>query len=452
MDAPNVIFITIDSLRADHTTCLDYDRTVDPRLAELCDRGASFQQAIANGPNTTASFPSILTGAHSLTYGPYGICGDGSPFLSRTFKQAGYQTVGYHSNPHLGKEQGYPTGFDLFNDAVEGEESIANIKDSVDHLLSTDTILYRLLRRAWHYFSTTTNSSAYARADTISDNAIEWINQKRTSNDPFFMWLHYMDVHYPFNPPEAAMKELSFTPLSKRRIVNLNGKMQERPEELTEEDIEDLLKLYDAEIRYTDNQIGRVLDALEEEGILENTVVIITADHGEAFGEHDRFGHHPYPYDELIKVPLAIAGPGVESTTVEEQVSLLDIPPTVLDLAGVEAPDAMEGQSFAPALSGERLDDRTAMTISDNGTVFGCRTSEWKYITRVDGEESFLFDLTSDPTESHNVVEGATDVVDQFEAVIAEYRADIDGADVTADVEYSPETQQRLADLGYIDE
>jgi len=360
--------------------------------------------------------------------------------------------VGYHSNPHLGEEQGYPTGFDLFNDAVEGNKSIADIKDGIDHLLSTDTILYRLLRRAWHYFSTTTNSSAYARADTISDNAIDWIDQKRTTNNPFFMWLHYMDVHYPFNPPKTAIEELSFTPLSKRRVVNLNGKMQENPEELTEEDIEDLLKLYDAEIRYTDSQIGRVLDTLEESGILENTIVIITADHGEAFGEHDRFGHHPYPYDELIKVPLIIAGPGVESTTVNKQVSLLDLSPTVLDLVGAETPDSMEGQSFAPVLSGDDLDDRTAMTISDNGTVFGCRTAEWKYITRTDAEESLLFDLTSDPTESNNLIKNDRDVMEQFEATIADYQAGIAQSDATANVEYSPEARQRLANLGYVDE
>jgi arylsulfatase A-like enzyme len=261
-----------------------------------------------------------------------------------------------------------------------------------------------------------------------------------------------MDVHYPFNPPKTAIEELSFTPLSKRRVVNLNGKMQESPEELTEEDIQDLLKLYDAEIRYTDSQIGRVLDTLEKSGILENTIVIITADHGEAFGEHDRFGHHPYPYDELIKVPLIIAGPGVESTTVNKQVSLLDLAPTVLDLVGAETPDSMEGQSFAPVLSGDDLDDRTAMTISDNGTIFGCRTAEWKYITRIDGKESILFDLASDPTESNNLTKDVPEVMEQFEATIAEYRASIDHSDATANVEYSPEARQRLADLGYVDE
>ncbi|MDZ7850714.1 MAG: sulfatase [Halodesulfurarchaeum sp.] len=451
MDTPNVVYITIDSLRADHTACLDYDQAVDPRLRELCEQGTMFRKAVANGPNTTASFPSILTGAHSLTYGPYGVCGGGSPFLSRTLNEAGYQTVGYHSNPHLGEDQGYPTGFDTFNDAVEGEDSVVTLKDKVERLLSTDTILYRFLRRAWHYFSMTTTSSAYARADTISDNAIEWINAKRSDNDPFFIWLHYMDVHYPFQPPKTAMKELSFSPISKRRIVDLNGKMQERPEDLTEKDVTDLLKLYDAEIRYTDQQIGRVIDALKTSGILDETIVVVTADHGEAFGEHDRFGHHPYPYDELIRVPLAIAGPGIEPTTVDQQVSLLDLPPTVLDLVDVEIPETMEGESFAPAVSGDHIEERTAMTISDNGTIFGCRTEEWKYITRVDDEESYLFNLAADPDETKNVIAEATDVADRFEAVIAEYRDGIDRAATTANVEYSSETQERLADLGYLD-
>lgn len=448
MNTPNVVFVTIDSLRADHTACLDYERAVDPRLGELCERGTTFRQAVANGPNTTASFPSILTGAHSLTYGPYGICGEGSPFLSRALKQAGYQTVGYHSNPHLGAEQNYPTGFDIFNDAVKGNESVATMKETVDSLLPTESRLYRLLRRGWHYFNMNTGNAAYARAETISNNLIDLVENDDQIDEPFFAWLHYMDVHYPFQPPSDAMAELSGPSLSNRRIVNLNGKMHERPGEMTDEDIKDLIALYDAEIRYTDHQIGRVLDTLEEHGRLDNTIVVITADHGEAFGEHGRFGHHPYPYEELVRVPLIIAGPGIDSTTVDQQVSLVDLAPTILDLLDVTVPDAMEGRSFAPVLRGNSIDDRTAMTISDKGTMYGCRTEEWKYITRIDEEEKHLFNLEDNPSETDEIHADHPDVTDRFESIISAYRERID-ANEKADVDYDPEVEQRLADLGY---
>jgi arylsulfatase A-like enzyme len=265
------------------------------------------------------------------------------------------------------------------------------------------------------------------------------------------MWLHYMDVHYPFKPPSEAFEDLPYEPLSKRRTVQLNGKMQERPEEITEEDVSDLLKLYDAEIRYTDRQIGRIIDALDERGILSETLVVVTADHGEAFGEHGRFGHHPYPYEELIRVPLVIAGPGVSSTTVDEQVSLLDLAPTILEQAGAATPSEMEGESFAPALAGESIDDRTAMTISDGGSVYGCRTSEWKYIVRWDGDDEYLFDLTSDPNEAKNVRTDHPEVVDEFSTVIADYRERIE-TDDGADINHSAEVKQRLKDLGYMNE
>lgn len=453
MCAVNVLLITIDSLRADHTSCLDYGVDVDPRLSALSDRGATFRQAVANGPNTTASFPSILTGAHSLTYGPYGICGDSSPFLSRSLSDAGYDTFGYHSNPHLGSEQRYNTGFDWYNDVVEGSGStamVASVKDRIESRISTNSLLYRLLRRAWHYFTMSTNSSAYARADTISDSAIDWLDEE-LDEAPFFAWLHYMDVHYPFDPPEEGYEDLPYGPLSKRRRVALNGKMQERPEELTEGEITDLLKLYDAEIRYTDRQIGRVIDALEAQGILENTLIVVTADHGEAFGEHGRFGHHPYPYEELIRVPLVIAGPGVVSTIVDDQVSLLDLAPTILDLACAEIPPEMGGESFSPALSGETLDGRTAMTISDGGSIYGCRTSEWKYITRPSGDEEYLFNLMADPDETNNVYENHPGVAERFSAIITDYRERID-THQEADIDHSVEVQQRLEDLGYLNE
>jgi len=226
--------------------------------------------------------------------------------------------------------------------------------------------------------------------------------------------------------------------------------MQERPDEMTEEDIEDLLKLYDAEIRYTDRQIGRVLDALREQEILDDTLVIITADHGEAFGEHDRFGHHPYPYEELIRVPLIVAGPGVTSTTVDQQVSLLDLAPTILDLVDADIPDTMEGESFATALTGSQISTKTALTISNNSSLYGCRTPKWKYIATDEGEE-LLFDLEADPKESNDVCDENPEIADQFSSIIDDYRENVATGENETSIDHSPEVQRRLEDLGYVD-
>jgi arylsulfatase A-like enzyme len=179
--------------------------------------------------------------------------------------------------------------------------------------------------------------------------------------------------------------------------------------------------------------------------------VLVTADHGEAFGEHGRFGHHPYPYEELVRVPLVVAGPGVESTMVNQQVSLLDLAPTILAAVGADIPEKMEGDSFVPALRGEAIDDRAAMTISDNGTLYSCRTSDWKYITRWNGDESSLYDLQDDPDEVTDIKNDHPDIIERFGGIVSHYREEVD-TDDEANINQPPEVQQRLEDLGYVND
>jgi len=268
--------------------------------------------------------------------------------------------------------------------------------------------------------------------------------------DPFFMWLHYMDVHYPFTPPERFLKELEIDPLSKRRVAELNGKMQEEPEKLTEDDVDDLLKLYNGEIRFTDHYIGKVLDELEDRGILDETIVVITADHGEAFGEHDRFGHHPYLYDELLRVPLIIHAPGIESRTIDQQVSLLDLGPTLYDLLDIETSDAVQGTSFEPLLRGEEMEEEVAIATGKGGETLACRTSEWKCFWLVEEGRVELYDLQSDPDELHDVSGDHPEIVAEFKERMQAYLDKAEGTDIELpEVETTDEVEQRLRDLGY---
>jgi arylsulfatase A-like enzyme len=448
MKDSNILLVTIDSLRPDQIINSNISST--PCIDSLGDTGCIFTQAVSNGPNTTASFPSILTGSHSLSYGPYGVLDvDESPFLARILKKESYSTVGYHSNPFLGNEQNYHVGFQYFNDLMDGSSSVTTVKDRIERRLTPDSFVYSLMRRAWHMFSMTTGTKSYARGDSITNGAIQWLESHQSSN-PFFMWLHYMDVHYPFDPPKQIFNELPFERPSNRRVINLNGMMQERPEELTSEDVQELKRLYFAEARFADKQIGRLFDKVGELRESENIIIAVTADHGEAFGEHDRFGHHIYPYDELVRVPLIISGKNVNNRVIDSQMQLLDLAPTLLDLVGADIPEAMEGQSVASHLGSDcQIEQQEpAMFISESGKTLALRTSKWKYILRSTTDNELLFDLESDSKEQNNVVSANRDVAERLRHAIQEYKESVD-ADV-ANIKWSDETRERLQNLGYI--
>lgn len=435
----NVLLITVDSLRADHGRLLE----------TVSDDATSFTEAYSCAPSTPSSFPAILTGTQPLLYGGYEYLDDRRPFLARTLSEAGFRTVGFHSNPHLGANRNYDTGFDVFNDSAEGSDAVATVKDRVERVLDPDSRLYSILRRVWHRFSMATDSSAYAKAPTITDNARDWFDTRWDGEEPFFMWLHYMDVHYPFMPP-AEFVDGTMPPSG--RVAELNRVMQEAPDELTEADVEDLLELYRGEIRFTDHHIDRLLRTLGDHGILDETAVVVTADHGEAFGEHGRFGHHPYLYDELVHVPLYIRLPGTESSEVDTHVSLLDLPPTVCELLGVDPDAAMQGRSLLPAIRGDPLDDEVAMCTGAHGGTLACRTPDWKCFWRVDDGVVELYDLVDDPGETVDVSGDNPEIIADLRQRMESYLADAEASDVTLpEVDDSAEVQQRLRDLGYVD-
>jgi arylsulfatase A-like enzyme len=383
-------------------------------------------------------------------YGGYRYLNENRSFLASTVRDAGLETVGYHSNPHLGPEKNYNNGFDRFNDGAEDADNTTTLKNLVDRHVPPDSRLYSLLRRIWHFISLATDTSAYAKAPTISDRAIDWLEQSWNGEDDFFMWLHYMDVHYPFTPPEEFLEEIGAPTLSNRRIADLNGKMQENEEALTDDDVADLLTLYDGEIRFADHHIGRVLDALKEHSVFDDTAIVITADHGEGFGEHGRFGHHPELYDELLRVPLVMNGPQVPSMTINNQVSLVDIPSTIYESIGIDAPEANQGKSLDPLIRGENEDKRAALITSRGGDHLACRTEKWKCFWRIDVNEVELYDLSTDPAEERDVSNSHQDVVSELQDIMETHLVDSEATDVELpEIEEDQNVKQRLRDLGY---
>jgi arylsulfatase A-like enzyme len=456
METPNILLITIDSLRHDYESLLDTDTEVLSRVRKKLADPIEFSQAVANGSNTPSSFPSILTSTYPLMYGGYDYLDDRRPFLAATLQEASFETVAYHSNPHLGSNHNYDFGFGTFNDSAEGSDTVAGLKDRIEERLNPNSRLYSLLRRVWHLVSLSTDTGAYAKASTITDNAIDW-HRNREHTDPFFMWLHYMDVHYPFTPPESCLTELGITPPSNRQIADLNGRMQEEPDSLTDEDIETLLQLYLGEIIFVDRQLNRLFDVLDDRDLLSNTAVFIAADHGEAFGEHGRFGHHPYMYDELVHVPMIASVPGYNGGTITDQVALADIGPTIYDLVDIETPAPVQGESFEPLLAGGNRENHTAICTAGGGSILATRTPKWKCLWGRDGKfelasgDTELYALNADPAEKTDVSDDNPEIVDRFVNQLETYVAEAERTDTNLpSIEEDNKTKQRLEDLGYL--
>lgn len=410
MRTPNVILITIDSLRFDHLGCYGYSRSTSPNMDNLASGGSLFLEAISNGGHTPDAFPSILASALPAVGNPRAITQPRTT-LAEQLKEVGYQTAAFHSNPFLSRFYGYSQGFDVFSDSL-GEYSLwkgriwMRTMARSPHGLTAKTLaklgkilrplLSRVVRRP------------IVTAEKITNQGQSWLKGRR---EGFFLWLHYMDVHHPYLPAPRYLSQFRDQPVSRKKMASLYRKMLKDPGQLSPSEVTTLIDLYDADIRYVDANIGSLLASLA--GDLANTIVIVTADHGDEFGEHGKFGHQSL-YDGVVRVPLIIAGPGIPGgTLVRQQVSLLDLAPTIGELVGINNVRTFQGKSLLPVIRGrENATDGTISILnkSDWGRrLIAYRTPEWKYIRTESLDEANtllseeLHDLRNDPQERHNL-------------------------------------------------
>jgi len=328
----DIILITIDALRADHTSAYGYARATTPNLDALAARGTRFVRAESPAPLTRRALPSLLYGRYASTL-PYRdvdglaeVDDNELPTLASTLRDHGWVTHAFLSNHGL-----------LGPPALAGfEEAITVSHDDVaDH---------------------------HDNAGAVSDRAIAWI-QEQSAGHPYFLWLHYIDPHYPYTPS------------------------------------------YDDEIASTDAQIGRLLQALADSGRAARTIVVVTADHGEGFGEHGDYFHGRSLFEDQTHVPLIVAVPGAAPAVVGEPVSLVDVAPTLLDLVGLAAPPGMNGRSAAAAVRGagpmpphpviaELLRDSQV-----DRTLLAVWVGRWKIIRNLEAWTTLVYDLGDDPDE-----------------------------------------------------
>jgi arylsulfatase A-like enzyme len=448
----DVVFVTVDSLRADHVGWHGYERNTTPNLDAIADRSNTYSKAFAHACGTPPSFSAIMTSTYPLMYGGYQRLSEERVTLAETLAGAGFQTAGFHSNLYLSADFGYDRGFQQFFDSKQSSGTLARARQAVKIHLNRQSRLYEILQRAFDATERRAGielGSAYVDAADITDRALRWAQS--AGSGPRFLWVHYMDPHHPYTPPREHQLRFRDTAIEQRDAIRLRQKMLESPGALTEQENEELLDLYDAEISFADAEIGRLYESVMA-AWGDDTVFVLTADHGEEFGEHGGYSHTPTFYDEQTHVPLVLDD-GAQHDRYTQLVGLLDVAPTITEAAGVESSGSFLGTPLQKV--GTDMWERTAVIAewADRETgdrSFGVRTNGWKYIQDVDGSEE-LYDTDADPDETVDCSQTAEARLQLFRDQLKTHKkllAQYQGQSLD-EVEMEEAVKQRLRDLGY---
>ena len=410
-EAPrNLLWIAVDTLRADRLGTYGYDRPTSPAIDRLFEGAVVFEEARAASSWTLPSFATLLTSAHTSTHGCWtfdNALSDSFTTLPELLAQAGFRTAGVVSHVFLGSEYGLHQGFEHYD----------------------EELVHATLRASHRAIS----------SPELTDKAIRLLegwSDPGPHAAPWFLFVHYFDPHKGYQLHDGISEGFGTQEASDK---------------------------YDGEIAFTDRHIGRLLEALQRLGLEQDTLVAFVADHGEEFGEHGGEEHGRTLHREVVRVPFALRVPGVAPRRLRVPVAAVDFLPTMLDLLGVPAPELpLAGRSLAPALRGEPLEptgilmelglDREGAGTTHSAYALG----PWKLIeTSSDGEPTrvSLFDLARDPGEQEDVAQQHADVVadlgQRMRTAIDDAEARAANHDAAPELELSPEELERLRDLGY---
>jgi arylsulfatase A-like enzyme len=412
-NSPNVLIIIVDTLRADHLSPYGYTRDTSPYLTQLAQQGVVFENAIAPSSWTLPSHASMLTGLYpreTKVETDNDILSSRLPTLADAMRKRGYRTAAFSANyQFFAKNRGFGHGFSLFE---AYEQTLGGI---------LETVPFSRVILQWLSHVTTGDPFAFfgiknaPSAEKIDDDALNWLQK---GDRPFFVVLNYFDLHEPVLPPEPYLH--MYTSDAKARKENLYF-----PDECTWSEVAascdperpQFLDTYDGSIRYMDSSVQKLLSQLNAHGMLKNTIVVFTSDHGQEFGDHGIYGHGKSLYRQVITVPLIFWNPALvpASVRVSTPVSSTDIPATILDLTAPDDKQELPGRSLAalwrpgqpvsdwPAPIAElaKLHWRTKEAPNYNDAVDSIVTPEWHYI-RQEGKD-LLFDWKADPDEMHDL-------------------------------------------------
>lgn len=440
---PTVVLITVDTLRADYVSFLGHERQTTPFLDALADRGVRFSAAYAASSWTVPSMASLFTGLSPSSHGvvsgrvdaPTGDTGRQRATLqpvlpsslftvAEIFQQAGYTTIGVPSNLHLAANLGFAQGFDHYGAADFKPADQVN-RQAVS-----------LLREAFG-----------------ADWREAWSERKT------FLWIHYIDPHDPYRPrePWANLYAPDLATRLERYPANLTmRKLREQYPHPDPELAQRIEPLYEAEIAYLDDQIRRLngVLGLDSDGIL----LVVTADHGEEIVDHGGIGHGHTLYNELLRVPLLVHWSGViqGGRSIAAATSLLDVFPTLLDLAGLDSPEGLHGRSVADVLRGHGSLPSQALHFEldrPEQKMTAMLDDQWKLVRRLKPSlGTQLFDLSEDPGELHDVSAEHPEIAARLEASLEDRLRRLPGPPTDAGhVRAEKGGTDKLRELGYVE-
>jgi arylsulfatase A-like enzyme/Tfp pilus assembly protein PilF len=396
----NLLLVSIDTLRADHLGCYGYDAAQTPRLDALARSGLRFARATTVVPLTLPAHTSLMTGTFPAWHGVRDnggfYVGDDQKTLAETLRDAGYRTGGFVSSFVLDSRWGIAQGFETFFDDFDLEKY--GDKGGMD-----------VIQRPG--------------SETV-DHAVSWLGADR--DRPFFAWVHLYDPHTPYEAPEPFRSRFPATQVG----------------------------AYDAEIAVADSQLGRLLDTLELQGRLAETLVVVAGDHGEMLGEHGEATHGFFIYDAATHIPVIVAGPGVPAREVADQVRIVDLMPTALELLGRPVPPAVQGASLMPLSRGERLS-----LVAQSESWYPRYHYGWSELVSVQDERFHyiraprpeLYDLQADPRELQDrSTADAARLGALDKALDAHLQRTASAAAAKGPQAVDSETEEKLAALGYV--
>jgi arylsulfatase A-like enzyme len=407
-DRPNIIFIVTDALRADHTGAYDYYRDTTPELDRwIANEGVTFRQATSSAAWTFPGTATMMTGRLPIRLNANSnntVLRSSCPTLAELLRGAGYATAGFVAAPFSRGSRGFNLGFDVYDDSLTALPLDSN-----------------------------------GQADQLNALAQQWLATWQ-GTAPLFLFLYYFDIHTWYRPPapydvryDATYEGTLTSEVYKNGETVVAGTVVPSPR-----DVEHLRALYDGEIAYWDARLGEMLSALRDAGILDNAVVVLTSDHGDAFGEHGLWTHGNSVYEEILRVPLLIRYSGVipKGLALDAPAQNMDLAPTLLEWAGVKYSHMMDGASLASAAAGQAVAPRDVFSeidgitdptnwsywLAPRDTLHSIRRGEYKYIHHVGHEAADELYRIRPATvyEQENIIAAEPETAATLQAVVIE--------------------------------
>ncbi|HLY39532.1 MAG TPA: sulfatase [Candidatus Binatia bacterium] len=429
--APNVIVLLVDTLRADRLGCYGARPSASPTLDRLAAQGTVFEEMIAQASWTMPAVASVFTGLHPRSHGalgdirhPRGDDRQAAAFLpdavdtwAKEAARAGITTIGVSANPLVSRSTNLAQGFETFVDLPWDPEG-----------------------RNW------------PAADEVNRAFIDWLTRNRAHR--FLAYLHYMEPHDPYTPPS----HLRPAPPPGIRPAVAAGWVRDLADAVNwggaplvpREEVEYLRALYTGEVRAWDESLARLVDSLGELGVRDSTVFVVTGDHGEEFEEHGHLTHGTHLYEESLRVPLVIAGPGIATARRPDVAQGIDLFPTLAGLLGIEAPRDLPGRNLLVSQDASTVISETARSITPDGSpmeMIAVRAGGWKLIVTPELGRAELYDLTHD-AEEHDDRSGGGPEQERLASLLAHWETT---APVAARPEgYDPALRTKLRALGYV--